>query len=600
MLKSPRRRICTLLVALASVAGSLTTGLPHLAQAATPATQTAGGYWMVAADGGIFSFGEAPFWGSTGAIRLNQPIVGMAPTPAAGAKGYWLVASDGGIFAFGDAGFFGSTGAIRLNRPIVGMAPTASGKGYWLVASDGGMFTFGDAGFFGSTGSVKLNKPIVGMAPTPTGKGYWLVASDGGMFTFGDARFYGSGGSSGHLFAGMAPTASGKGYWLGTTSGEVLAFGDAPALGSANPAQAVVGMAGSPTGRGYWLTTSAGHVYEFGDAPDYGSTSHLRLNQPMVGFSAAPGTVPSTSTTAPGTTPTTSVTTTTVPDTGPETFPPKESNSGPNVDPPSGPNDCGFPSAPKTTSFPENGDIGSGSGMAASTKYPGVHWVIRDGGVPTPALFPVRFDSEGRPTSTAIPIRGAVNSDWEEITYSVGADGRGRLWIVDSGDRGARRVYEILEPNPDGGGEAEILGDYAYALPNGHAATIEAAMMHRGYLVIVGKRSPHAPVYIFNKLVAGQTNVPIYLGTLGNSSSVSMVRISPDGKMLVTSSRETVHLYRSTDGSGSLASFVGRLPDCESTMFPADSRVESGEWLTNRSILFLDENKKTQRLAVAP
>ena len=34
--------------------------------------------------------------------------------------GYWLVASDGGIFAFGDAGFFGSTGALHLNAPIVG------------------------------------------------------------------------------------------------------------------------------------------------------------------------------------------------------------------------------------------------------------------------------------------------------------------------------------------------------------------------------------------------------------------------------------------------------------------------------------------------
>ena len=57
-------------------------------------------------------------------MRLNKPIVGMAPTPSGG--GYWLVASDGGIFAFGNAGFFGSTGAMRLNQPIVGMAPHAT------------------------------------------------------------------------------------------------------------------------------------------------------------------------------------------------------------------------------------------------------------------------------------------------------------------------------------------------------------------------------------------------------------------------------------------------------------------------------------------
>ena len=36
--------------------------------------------------------------------------------------GYWLVASDGGIFSYGDAVFYGSTGAMALNKPIVGMA----------------------------------------------------------------------------------------------------------------------------------------------------------------------------------------------------------------------------------------------------------------------------------------------------------------------------------------------------------------------------------------------------------------------------------------------------------------------------------------------
>jgi hypothetical protein len=36
-------------------------------------------------------------------------------------QGYWLVASDGGIFTFGDAGFYGSEGGHVLNKPIVGM-----------------------------------------------------------------------------------------------------------------------------------------------------------------------------------------------------------------------------------------------------------------------------------------------------------------------------------------------------------------------------------------------------------------------------------------------------------------------------------------------
>jgi hypothetical protein len=78
-----------------------------------------GSYWLVAKDGGIFSFGPgAVFHGSTGGIHLNQPVVGMAADSATG--GYWLVAADGGIFSF-DAPFYGSTGNIHLTQPIVGM-----------------------------------------------------------------------------------------------------------------------------------------------------------------------------------------------------------------------------------------------------------------------------------------------------------------------------------------------------------------------------------------------------------------------------------------------------------------------------------------------
>ncbi len=164
------------------------------AQVSTPGP----GYRLVASDGGVFAFGDAGFYGSTGSLTLNRPIVGMAATPDG--NGYWLVASDGGVFAFGDAGFYGSMGGTPLNRPIVGMAATPDGNGYWLVASDGGVFAFGDAPFLGSMGATPLNRPIVGMRSLGAGsdgsfhygEGYWLVASDGGIFSFGGAGFHGS------------------------------------------------------------------------------------------------------------------------------------------------------------------------------------------------------------------------------------------------------------------------------------------------------------------------------------------------------------------------------------------------------------------------
>ena len=76
-------------------------------------------------------------------------------------EGYWLVASDGGIFTFGDAKFYGSTGDMRLNKPMVGMAATPTGKGYWLVATDGGIFCFGDATYSGN--KLTTNDQVVGI-----------------------------------------------------------------------------------------------------------------------------------------------------------------------------------------------------------------------------------------------------------------------------------------------------------------------------------------------------------------------------------------------------------------------------------------------------
>jgi hypothetical protein len=254
------------------------------------------GYWLVASDGGIFSFGGAPFYGSTGGIRLNQPIVGMASTPGGG--GYWLVASDGGVFSFGNARFFGSTGGIHLNQPIVGMASTPDGGGYWLVASDGGVFSFGDARFFGSTGGIRLNQPVVGMSATASGHGYWLVAADGGVFAFGDAGFFGSvpgvlkpGQSLNRPIVGIITATNGGGYFMVASDGGIFSFGSAPFYGSLGgyPLQhPIVAASATPNDNGYWFTDSVGLVSNFGFA-EYDGSAPFPLNRPIVGMAVAPG-----------------------------------------------------------------------------------------------------------------------------------------------------------------------------------------------------------------------------------------------------------------------------------------------------------------------
>lgn len=44
-------------------------------------------------------------------VNVNAPIVGMAATPTG--KGYWLVAADGGVFSFGDAAYFGNVEFVK-------------------------------------------------------------------------------------------------------------------------------------------------------------------------------------------------------------------------------------------------------------------------------------------------------------------------------------------------------------------------------------------------------------------------------------------------------------------------------------------------------
>jgi hypothetical protein len=251
---------------------------------APPKTPAHAGYWLVSSDGGIFAYGNAHYYGSAGAIHLNQPIVGMAATPSG--RGYWLVARDGGMFSYGDAKFHGSTGAMHLNQPIVGMAATPTGKGYWLVARDGGMFSFGDAKFHGSTGGMHLKQAIVGIAPTPTGKGYWLVAQGGHVFAFGDAKSHGSPNPArmNQAIAAISATKSGKGYWLVGQKGNVYAFGDAHNYGSTRGvplAAPMVALVPTVTGHGYWLVGQNGDIFNFGDAKYYGSAGGFHTNQPI-------------------------------------------------------------------------------------------------------------------------------------------------------------------------------------------------------------------------------------------------------------------------------------------------------------------------------
>jgi len=156
------------------------------------------GLWLVGAEGGVFALGEAGFHGSVPQLQgpgeplagrsLAAPIVGVASSPTG--HGYWLVAADGGMFSFGDAGYFGSIPQVlppgrRLDAPVTDMIP--QGNGYLLVAIDGGIFTFGQSRFHGSLGGHG-QRDIVAATVLPDRSGYLILQSSGTLTAFGTSR----------------------------------------------------------------------------------------------------------------------------------------------------------------------------------------------------------------------------------------------------------------------------------------------------------------------------------------------------------------------------------------------------------------------------
>ena len=263
---------------------------------APPPAAAAKGYYLAGSDGGIFTFGGAQFYGSTGSLKLQRPVVGITATANRG--GYWLVASDGGVFSFGDAGFYGSlpglglapagtVGGKDLNAPIVGMVPSFDGGGYFMVASDGGVFAFGDAAFEGSCPGIgECGGTAVAVAPDASGRGYWLITATGNIYTFGNATYLGAPGPQNSPVTSMVRTTDGLGYWVLLANGTVDAYGDAvdrgSPLGSVAAPNSASAIFTTSDGGGYWVASANGEVFTYGDAPYDGGMSGTHLNGSII------------------------------------------------------------------------------------------------------------------------------------------------------------------------------------------------------------------------------------------------------------------------------------------------------------------------------
>jgi hypothetical protein len=253
-----------------------------------PVTPAPSGYWMVADDGAVYAFGDAPWLGNADP-SAGAAAVDLEPTPTS--QGYWIVDDAGHVFAFGDAPWLGNADPARLTpgERVTSLSGTGSGEGYWIFTDRGRVLPVGDAGHHGDLADVRLNGPVLDSIPTPTGLGYYMVAADGGIFTFGDARFHGALGDV-RLNApvqSLVPSTLTGGYWLVASDGGVFSFGAAPfrgSLGSTKLNRPVTGMV--PFGDGYLMVAEDGGVFTFSDRAFAGSLGSTPPARPVVSVAA--------------------------------------------------------------------------------------------------------------------------------------------------------------------------------------------------------------------------------------------------------------------------------------------------------------------------
>jgi hypothetical protein len=261
---------------------------------------TAGSYQFVTATCKSHKALSTPFRVTTSVPVQEKTSDYVAIATTADGQGYWVVQADGGVHSYGDAEPLTSlpAGATSASSPIVAMARTYDGHGAWVVNSEGQVYELGDARSYGSLSPGKAARaPITSMASTPDGRGYWLLAADGQVYGFGDAHLEGMPNSYSAPYDAIIARPAGGYIITGADDGENYVYPGALVMGGGpgyTLAATLVGGASTPSGNGTWLTDSDGDVYSFGTGSTgsnfYGSVpgDNVALKAPITGIVASP------------------------------------------------------------------------------------------------------------------------------------------------------------------------------------------------------------------------------------------------------------------------------------------------------------------------
>jgi hypothetical protein len=224
------------------------------------------------------------------------------------------------------------------------------------------------------------------------------------------------------------------------------------------------------------------------------------------------------------------------------------------------------------------GDTSETSGFASSKHYPGWAWMLRDSGRPA-SLYAAKQTTVGTFPVKEHKVAGATNKDWEDLVYGE-EGGAGVLFILDTG---AKLIYKVAEPDPNGTADVKVLAKYAYTFPDTATGTCgptnnsESLFLFpplTGKLHLVRKKSSPAGVYAFDTLSTSAPTTLKKVGDLKDASCISVASVSADGTLLVTAAHGNMRVRK---GTGTLSSLITGPIIYSSTANTGDS-VEAGDF----------------------
>jgi hypothetical protein len=200
------------------------------------------------------------------------------------------------------------------------------------------------------------------------------------------------------------------------------------------------------------------------------------------------------------------------------------------------------------------------SGIAASTRRPGLFWTHNDSG-DEPVLYAT--DSTGRDLGL-VRVAGARAVDWEDMSAGPCVVAPGPcLYVGDIGDNQARRpyvvVYRLAEPDAPLGahdtlGATPVMDSIVLRYPDRPHDAEALAVTPSGDILIVTK-DRIGPAVLFRASARATSEAQLErVGVLEMTTNpflgrlVTGAAISPDGSVLVVRTYVSLHLFRLNEG----------------------------------------------------